>query len=482
MSLRGMTFLAGATLALLCIPACGARGNTTTTTETDSGSPSGDTGSPPADTGSPPVDTGAPPVDSGSPPVDVGAPPVDVGSPPVCASPRMVCDGVCVDVRTDIAHCGACSRACATGQFCSAGACRSTSECTAPRMTCGSSCIDITTDVFNCGACSRRCGDGQTCVGSRCVGGTPTCPAPTMLCGARCINVSSDPANCGACGRACASGTTCSSGSCVSIAVGIAASGPCESEACGPTGELSCTRSYTSGGFCTGFCSTGTTATEQGQCGGLGSTCVAHPPFADVPEGQGLCLRACNPAATSEATGGCRSGQVCTGFWAYTPATSGQDTPGCFPHCETDANCVGVVGGDAGLMRCNIRTGRCSPTPVDLSLRFDGDPCDPSAVMSSGRPACRGVCFRIDTTPTHGLCGSYLNLGVSTNCPDNPALIRPVAPSNDNAAICVFKNCAHNNECASPTLCVYPESGGMIRTDVASRCAYPSALQPSGIP
>nr|MBK7069113.1 hypothetical protein [Deltaproteobacteria bacterium] len=251
-----MTFLAGATLALLCIPACGARGNTTIIPETDSGSPPVDSGSPPVDTGSPPVDTGSPPVDVGLSPVDVGTPPVDVGSPPVCASPRMVCDGVCVDVRTDIAHCGACSRACATGQFCSAGACRSTSECTAPRMTCGSSCIDITTDVFNCGACSRRCGDGQTCVGSRCVGGTPTCPAPTMLCGARCINVSSDPANCGACGRACASGTTCSSGSCVAIAVGIAASGPCESEACGPTGELLCRRAYTSGGFCTGFCST----------------------------------------------------------------------------------------------------------------------------------------------------------------------------------------------------------------------------------
>jgi hypothetical protein len=119
---------------------------------------------------------------------------------------------------------------------------------------------------------------------------------------------------------------------------------------------------------------------------------------------------------------------------------------------------------------------------VDLSLRFDGDPCDPSVVMSSGRPVCRGVCFRIDSTPTHGLCGSYLNLGVSTNCPDNPALIRPVAPSNDNAAICVFKNCAHNNECASPTVCVYPESAGMIRTDVATRCAYPTALQPTGIP
>jgi hypothetical protein len=475
MSFRGMAFLAGTTLALLNIPACGARGGgSTTITETDSGVP--------IDTGAGPVDTGTGPVDTGTGPVDTGTGPVDTGTGPTCAPPRMVCDGVCVDVRTDIAHCGSCSRACGTGQFCSAGACRSTTECTAPRMTCGTSCIDITTDVFNCGACSRRCGDGQTCVGSRCVGGTPTCPSPTMLCGTRCIDVNRDPANCGACGRACASGTTCTAGACVALATGIAASGPCTGDTCGPASELQCAHALLGSGFCTAFCNTGTTPMEQGQCGGAGSTCVAHPPFADIPEAQGMCLRACNPAATSETTGGCRDGEVCTGFWAYTPATSMQDSPGCFAHCQNDSQCAGATAGDASVMRCNTRTGRCGATVADLSLRFDGDPCDPSAIMTSGRPACRGVCFRIDSDATHGICGSYLNLGVTTNCPDNPALIRPVAPGNDNAAICVFKNCAHNSECTGPLQCVYPESAGMIRMDVASRCSYVTALQPAGIP
>jgi hypothetical protein len=304
-----------------------------------------------------------------------------------------------------------------------------------------------------------------------------------MLCGARCINVSSDPANCGACGRACASGTTCSSGSCVAIAVGIAASGPCESEACGPTGELQCARAFTSGGFCTTFCSTGSTATEQGQCGGPGSTCVAHPPFADIPEGQGMCLRACNPAATSEATGGCRSGQGVHGLLGLHPGDQRAGHPRVLPPLRDRRELRRSDGRRRGpdalqrphgpLLSHPRWTSRCASTATLATPRSSWPPVARSAA---------GVCFRIDTTPTHGLCGSYLNLGVSTNCPDNPALIRPVAPSNDNAAICVFKNCAHNNECASPTLCVYPESGGMIRTDVASRCAYPTALQPSGIP
>ncbi|MDO9017438.1 MAG: hypothetical protein Q8S73_25085 [Deltaproteobacteria bacterium] len=476
MSFRGMAFLAGTTLALLGASGCGARGSGTLVTETDIGSP--------ADGPGVLVDAGVAPVDTGVVgPVDTGVTPVDTGVVgPSCPSPRRLCDGVCVDVRTDIAHCGACSSECGSGQFCSGGTCRSTSECAAPRMTCGASCIDITSDVFNCGACNRRCGDGQNCVASQCVGGTPTCPGGTMLCGARCISVASDPANCGACGRACASGTTCTGGACVALATGIAASGACTTETCGPSGELQCSRALAGGGFCSGFCATGNTASEQEQCGGAGSTCVANPPFADVPAGQGFCLRACNPAAASEATGGCRAGQVCTGFWLYAPSASAVDSPGCFPHCATDAHCAGAGSGDAGLMRCNVRTGRCSTTPVNLTLRFDGDPCDPSEVMATGRPVCRGVCFRVGTDATQGICGSYLNLGVSTDCPDNAALIRPVAPGNDNEAVCVFKNCLHNSECTSPLRCVYPEAEGVVRDDIAPRCHYATALQPAGLP
>ena len=411
MNFRGMAFLAGTTLALLNIPACGARGSggNTIITETDSGTA--------------PVDSGTAPVDSGTAPM-----------------------------------------------------------CSAPRMTCGTSCIDITGDVFNCGACGRRCGDGQTCTASQCVGGTPTCPSPMRLCATRCIDVSSDPANCGTCGRVCASGTTCTGGICAAIATGIAASGSCSGTTCGPAGELQCATALAGGGFCTAFCNTGTTTEEQGQCGGAGSTCVANPPFADILAGQGMCLRACNPAATREATGGCRSGLVCTGFW-YTVAEGGaQDSPGCFPFCTSDAQCAGAVAGDAGIPRCNVRTGRCSSAPTDLALTSDGDACNPSLVMSSGRSACRGTCFRLGPDATQGVCGSYLNLAVGPNCPDNPAFVRPLSRGNDNLAICVFKTCLHNSECGSPLRCLYTESVGTIRSELPASCTYVTALQPDGLP
>lgn len=396
-----------------------------------------------------------------------------------CTAPRVACDGTCVDTRTDGANCGSCGRACPSGQFCSDGACRSTSECATPRMTCGASCIDITSDVFNCGACNRRCGDGQACSGSRCVGGTPTCPSGTMLCGTRCIDVSDDPSNCGACGRACSAGTTCVTGSCMAVATGFAAGGTCTGDTCGGAGELQCVR-FNAGGYCTGLCDSGNTSTEQASCGGAGTTCLTGVPL-NVPANQGLCTRACNPAATSESTGGCRPGMVCTGFWSSQEGSI-PDSPGCFPFCRTDSDCVGATSGDAGAPRCNPRVGFCGPTGINLALSVDGDACNPASIQSSGVNTCRGVCFRVSDDTSQGVCGSYLNLGVATSCPDNPTLILPRAPGNDNRAICVFKSCSRNSECASPLRCVYPEGAGTVRSDLGAICSYATALQPGGIP
>ncbi len=388
-----------------------------------------------------------------------------------CTAPRVACDGVCVNTRTDGSNCGSCGTNCAAGQFCSDGACRSTSECAAPRLTCGASCIDVTTDVFNCGECNRRCGAGQTCTSGRCVGGTPTCPAGFVLCGSRCVDVTNDSTNCGACGVACGSGTICTTGACTAVATDIAAGSTCTGTMCGPGDALTCATSLLTGGYCTAFCLLGTTASEADQCGGPGSTCVAHPPFADIPDGQGICGRACNPRT-------CRAGTACTSFWYNTPATEGADSPGCFAHCQNDAQCAGVATTTGALNRCNTRTGRCAPAPVNLALAVDGDPCNPASTS----PQCRGLCFPATTSPTQGVCGSFINLAATTSCPDNPAAIVPLGPGDDDLAICVFKTCAHNSECTSPLRCVYPESLGSVRNDLAGRCSYVSALQPTGIP
>ncbi|HYD41283.1 MAG TPA: hypothetical protein VEB43_10685 [Anaeromyxobacter sp.] len=67
-----------------------------------------------------------------------------------CPDDRVACDGRCVALEVDPAHCGSCGRACGTGETCGLGECR-------------------TAEVNHCGAENRACGDGERCVGGRCI-------------------------------------------------------------------------------------------------------------------------------------------------------------------------------------------------------------------------------------------------------------------------------------------------------------------------
>jgi hypothetical protein len=89
------------------------------------------------------------------------------------------CDALCVDMQTDLAHCGSCASSC--GQQNAVAACVS-------------------------GGCQTTCNPGFT-----------DCDAnPANGCEA---NFANDNANCGACGAQCATGLTCTSGACVDLAV-----------------------------------------------------------------------------------------------------------------------------------------------------------------------------------------------------------------------------------------------------------------------
>jgi hypothetical protein len=133
-----------------------------------------------------------------------------------CSAPLATCDGRCVNLLTDVSYCGACSRACTSGQNCVGGAC--TSTCDPPLITCEARCVDPRTDIINCGACARSCISGAGCVAGVCMGGT--CAAPFALCGTTCTDPRSDPSNCGACARVCPPGQMCSMGACAPIAAG----------------------------------------------------------------------------------------------------------------------------------------------------------------------------------------------------------------------------------------------------------------------
>ncbi|MFO0647111.1 MAG: FG-GAP-like repeat-containing protein [Polyangiales bacterium] len=144
---------------------------------------------------------------------------------PVCAAGTADCDGDssngCERLDT-LVNCGACGRACATGQVCAAGACVST--CAAPRTACSGGCVDTATDASHCGACGRVCALANAtarCASSACA--VMTCNAGFADCDATSANgcetdTRTSATNCGACGRACPA---------VTNGVGVCAAGAC---------------------------------------------------------------------------------------------------------------------------------------------------------------------------------------------------------------------------------------------------------------
>ncbi len=67
-----------------------------------------------------------------------------------CPDDRVACDGRCVALELDRAHCGSCGRACGAGEACALGECRSA-------------------EVNHCGAENRACGLGERCEDGRCI-------------------------------------------------------------------------------------------------------------------------------------------------------------------------------------------------------------------------------------------------------------------------------------------------------------------------
>jgi hypothetical protein len=131
-----------------------------------------------------------------------------------CDAPYSKCAGRCLDLRSDVSHCGACDNACEPGQFCAKGtcvACRTSTDCPTSDVACRH---------YECqaGACvladdpdGEVCGPGETW---SCVSGT--CQCMFMKCGDQniCVDTNSDAGNCGACGHACTGGDTCVGGLC----------------------------------------------------------------------------------------------------------------------------------------------------------------------------------------------------------------------------------------------------------------------------
>ena len=135
------------------------------------------------------------------------------------------CEGVCVDLQTDSAHCGDCAVACAPGSRCEQGACNAT--CPTGLIACSEACIDPLTDRTYCGASADCLGDhagtpcdqGQLCVAGGC---SYSCPGAQIVCDEACIDPLTDRTYCGAgadclgdhAGTPCDQGQLCVAGGC----------------------------------------------------------------------------------------------------------------------------------------------------------------------------------------------------------------------------------------------------------------------------
>ncbi len=102
----------------------------------------------------------------------------DDGLQGLCPGPRTICDGVCLDVRVDARHCGACGRRCAVAQECAAGRCVAcggmgqptcaAGGCLAGLVGCDGVCLDTRSDGRHCGGCGMACEAGAACQAGVC--------------------------------------------------------------------------------------------------------------------------------------------------------------------------------------------------------------------------------------------------------------------------------------------------------------------------
>ena len=122
----------------------------------------------------------------------------------------------CVDTENDSQNCGACGNACAPGEGCYGGSCLNFDPCTtAGGAWCNGRCTDLLIDESNCGACANECDYAtETCMDGVCVGSSPSCPAGQTKCGGACVDITSNTDNCGACGNVCSAAQQCVEGVC----------------------------------------------------------------------------------------------------------------------------------------------------------------------------------------------------------------------------------------------------------------------------
>jgi hypothetical protein len=136
-----------------------------------------------------------------------------------CVAGLTSCPGSgCVDLQTDLDHCGACDTLC-TSQLvavdCRNGECVR-ADCPPELEYCGpvALCRDVQNDPAHCGACDNACPSGVCNAGSCAPVTGSACAEGQAECDGVCVDTCCNNDHCGACGNACTDGKTCFEGIC----------------------------------------------------------------------------------------------------------------------------------------------------------------------------------------------------------------------------------------------------------------------------
>lgn len=318
-------------------------------------------------------------------------PPPDAGrdATAVCTE---LCDGVCTNTASDVAHCGACGVDCralphvlvgAERVRCEAGRCLipatacepGWADCTAP----GDGCETDLASPTSCGNCATRCPVSlPLCDASlgRC---TDACPDGRALCGATCVDPAGDPRNCGGCGLGCAA---------IPGSVATCVDGLCSYD-CLP-GHHDC----------------GTACGRDDSPLTCGSACV---PCSGSENADPIC-----PRGMCETT--CAAGfHACSGVCVANgdPRTCGTSCTACPAPPGAVGTCDGVRCGIACQAGAHLCGDACLPDADPASC---GDACAPCPTPPNTRATCDGARCGTTCRTTHADCNGSGDGGDADGC------------------------------------------------------------------
>ncbi len=120
-------------------------------------------------------DSDSGPTDADIDNADIDTADVAVDTAMICESPKMECQGQCVDIMNHDDHCGQCDNPCTTHPAEATATCHDGEcivQCPNSRKFCENDdvqeCIDPMSDSEHCGACANSCDDGFHCTDGEC--------------------------------------------------------------------------------------------------------------------------------------------------------------------------------------------------------------------------------------------------------------------------------------------------------------------------